>query len=175
MNTNYVISESDSHVDTEQSDVDAQPPDAPDNSSNRSRSSSDGENSVFEDPASPATAAAAAAGDATAGAKLLQHDQQHSEEVVDDIELIFSADDKDFAQQQDDEDLVSITGDYEPWSKSGKSGTPVLVNYGSIGSDTEPTATAADGTGMARDDSYDTFYPVGVDSLGESAVGLNLL
>lgn len=161
--------ESDSHVDTEPSDVDAPPPpsppppshDPPNNPLHRSSSySSDGENSVFDDAVSPAPA------------KLAQHDQQHSEEVVDDIELIFSADDKDFAQQQDDEDLVSITGDYEPWSKSGKSGTPVLVNYGSIGSDTETAtaaataAMAADGDGdggatMARDDSYDSFYPVG--------------
>lgn len=99
---------------------------------------------------------------------------------MDDIELIFSADDKDFAQ----DDLVSIGGDYEPWEKAGSSGTPVLVNFASVGSDQEtegnrevkmdkntmiesiedvgqenrgPTGESY----IRRDDSCDNFDPVG--------------
>lgn len=54
------------------------------------------------------------------------------QEEVDDIELIFSSDDKEYPQ----EDLVSITC-YEPWQMSGQSGTPVLVNYAALSSDNE--------------------------------------
>lgn len=172
-----ITTESDSHADTDPaSDVDTRAegaaavvvPLAPQNDDDEEGSadrrnvtppkrtpSSEGENSVFED----------------ANAKA-QHGpiQTEPSEEVDDIELIFSADDKDFEQQQDDEDLVSITGDYEPWEKTGKSGTPVLVNFGSIGSDTDAGAGAvggpvATGSGasmfdMGREDSYDSFYPV---------------
>lgn len=55
-----------------------------------------------------------------------------NQEEVDDIELIFSSDDKDIPQG----DLVSISC-YEPWQSFGKSGTPILVNFGRIGSDNE--------------------------------------
>lgn len=53
-----------------------------------------------------------------------------NQEEVDDIELIFSSDDKEYPQ----EDLVSISY-YEPWQACGQSGTPVLLNFGRIGSD----------------------------------------
>lgn len=55
-----------------------------------------------------------------------------NQEEVDDIELIFSSDDKELTQ----EDLISIAY-YEPWQKCGQSGTPVLTNFASIGSDQE--------------------------------------
>lgn len=55
---------------------------------------------------------------------------EHHEEV-DDIELIFSSDEKHDMMQ---EDLVSIS-DYEPWQQAGVSGTPVLVKFSSIQSD----------------------------------------
>lgn len=55
-----------------------------------------------------------------------------NQEEVDDIELIFSSDDKEFPQ----EDLVSITC-YEPWQTCGQSGTPILVNFAPIASDNE--------------------------------------
>lgn len=67
--------------------------------------------------------------------KLTQSATSENHEEVDDIELIFSADDKDFAQ----EDLVSI-GDYEPWEKAGTSDTPVLVNFTELPSDQESSA-----------------------------------
>lgn len=69
-----------------------------------------------------------------------------NQEEVDDIELIFSSDDKEFTQ----EDLISISY-YEPWQKCGKSGTPVLTNFASIGSD--PDANADDGDGCAAGES----------------------
>lgn len=53
------------------------------------------------------------------------------QEGLDDIELIFSSDDKELPQ----EDLVSISY-YEPWQLCGKSGTPILVNFNSISSET---------------------------------------
>lgn len=53
-------------------------------------------------------------------------------EEVDDIELIFSSDDKEHLQ----EDLVSIS-DYEPWEKVGSTGTPVLVNFNALSSSEE--------------------------------------
>lgn len=55
--------------------------------------------------------------------------QSEHHEECDDIELIFSSDDKDIPQ----EDLVSIS-DYEPW-QTGNSGTPVLVKYSPLPSD----------------------------------------
>lgn len=55
-----------------------------------------------------------------------------NQDEVDDIDLIFSSDDKEFTQ----EDLISISY-YEPWQKCGKSGTPILTNFASIGSDQE--------------------------------------
>lgn len=61
-----------------------------------------------------------------------------NQEEVDDIELIFSSDDKDFPQ----EELVSISY-YEPWHICGRSGTPVLVHFGSIKSDAESTEAGA--------------------------------
>lgn len=107
-------------------------------------------------------------------------------EEVDDIELIFSSDDKDFEQ----DDLVSIGGEYEPWEKAGTSGTPVLVKFTRIGSDQDdetlldkPTTMDDDehsqsnedlnrensgsskssvAVDIRRDDSYDTFDPVRV-------------
>lgn len=61
-----------------------------------------------------------------------------NQEEVDDIELIFSSDDKEYPQ----EDLVSISY-YEPWQTCGQSGTPVLVNFTHIGLD-DPDQTNAD-------------------------------
>lgn len=55
-----------------------------------------------------------------------------NQEEVDDIELIFSSDDKEFPQ----EDMVSISY-YEPWQSIGQSGTPILVNFNNIASDNE--------------------------------------
>lgn len=69
-----------------------------------------------------------------------------NQEEVDDIELIFSSDDKEFTQ----DDLISISY-YEPWQKCGKSGTPVLTNFASIGSD--PEASVDDGDGCVGDES----------------------
>lgn len=57
-----------------------------------------------------------------------------NQEEVDDIELIFSSDDKELPQ----EDLVSISY-YEPWHSIGQSGTPVLIGFGKLESDTERT------------------------------------
>lgn len=106
--------------------------------------------------------------------------QNENSEEVDDIELIFSSDDKDFAQ----DDLVSIGGDYEPWEKVGSSGTPILVNFANVGSDQETDGNRdelkmskdsiidsiedvdqenqgpKDETKFCRDDSYDNFEPV---------------
>lgn len=62
-----------------------------------------------------------------------------NQEEVDDIELIFSSDDKEFPQ----EDLVSISY-YEPWQMCGQSGTPILVNFNNISSDNEGGADAVD-------------------------------
>lgn len=105
---------------------------------------------------------------------------ENNSEEVDDIELIFSSDDKDFGQ----DDLVSISGDYEPWEKAGSSGTPILVNFAAVGSDQETDANSnarmeadtlnqsaelvdqenrepiSDSTEIRRDDSYDKFEPV---------------
>lgn len=131
--------------------------------------SSEGENSVFEE---------SAAAKVQLEVPVKTHDNS---EEVDDIELIFSSDDKDFGQ----DDLVSIGGDYEPWEKAGLSGTPVLMNFASVGSDQEtdghrdeaPLQTNTlncrssenadaekprtnDEADIPRDDSYDTFDPV---------------
>lgn len=57
-----------------------------------------------------------------------------NQEEVDDIELIFSSDDKELPQ----EDLVSISY-YEPWHSIGQSGTPVLIGFGKLGSEAERT------------------------------------
>lgn len=62
-----------------------------------------------------------------------------NQEEVDDIELIFSSDDKEYPQ----EDLVSISY-YEPWHMCGQSGTPVLLNFGHIGSDDAGQTNAND-------------------------------
>lgn len=59
-----------------------------------------------------------------------QRSVSDNQEEVDDIELIFSSDDKEYPQ----EDLVSISY-YEPWQTCGQSGTPVLLNFGRIGSE----------------------------------------
>lgn len=93
-------------------------------------------------------------------------------EEVDDIELIFSSDDKDHLQ----EDLVSIS-DFEPWEKVGSAGTPVLVNFGILSSSEELNnkskkkesgemvmetdhANPENQTDMKRDESVDTFDQV---------------
>lgn len=64
-----------------------------------------------------------------------------NQEEVDDIELIFSSDDKEYPQ----EDLVSISY-YEPWQVCGQSGTPVLLNFGRISSDDAGQTNAGDST-----------------------------
>lgn len=85
-------------------------------------SMSEGDNSVFaEDVAAPTTLQEKSKNDSTS--------ENHEE--VDDIELIFSSDEK---QDMMQEDLVSIS-DYEPWQQIGISGTPVLVKFSSIQSD----------------------------------------
>lgn len=86
----------------------------------------DENNSVFEDDNNSPN-------DLQEKPNINQASSSENHEEVDDIELIFSAEDKDFAQ----EDLVSIGGDYEPWEKAGTSGTPVLVNFADIPSDQE--------------------------------------
>ncbi|XP_037051288.1 uncharacterized protein LOC119085126 [Bradysia coprophila] len=67
-------------------------------------------------------------------ARSLRHSTTSSEanEEVDDIELIFSSDDKEHLQ----EDLVSIS-DFEPWEKAGSTGTPILVNFNALSSSEE--------------------------------------
>lgn len=94
-------------------------------------------------------------------------------EEVDDIELIFSSDDKEHLQ----EDLVSIS-DAEPWEKAGSTGTPVLVNFNTLSSSEDLHSkskkkesgdiimeTDQEGpenrTDMKRDESVDTFEQVG--------------
>lgn len=86
---------------------------------------SEGDNSVFGDDDAGENQT-----DHKANPKLVATQSTSSElhgEEVDDIELIFSSDDKEFPQ----EDLVSIS-EYEPWGKAGTSGTPVLVNFSTI-------------------------------------------
>lgn len=73
-----------------------------------------------------------------------------NQEEVDDIELIFSSDDKEYPQ----EDLVSISY-YEPWQTCGQSGTPVLLNFGHIGSDDAGQTNA--------DDSAENLSPSPID------------
>lgn len=104
----------------------------------------------------------------------LRHSTTSSEanEEVDDIELIFSSDDKEHLQ----EDLVSIS-DFEPWEKGGSTGTPVLVNFGALSSSEDLNnkskkkesgemimETDQEGLGnrtdMKRDESVDTFEQV---------------
>lgn len=85
-------------------------------------SMSEGDNSVFaEDVATPNVHQTKSKNGSTS--------ENHEE--VDDIELIFSSDEKHDMMQ---EDLVSIS-DYEPWQQIGVSGTPVLVKFSSIQSD----------------------------------------
>lgn len=72
-------------------------------------------------------------------AKSPQRSVSDNQEEVDDIELIFSSDDKEYPQ----EDLVSISY-YEPWQMCGQSGTPVLLNFGRIGSDDAGQGKAGD-------------------------------
>uniref|UniRef100_A0A336ML67 CSON002756 protein n=1 Tax=Culicoides sonorensis TaxID=179676 RepID=A0A336ML67_CULSO len=85
-------------------------------------SMSEGDNSVFTDghvtPTEPCDVGAVGGLRNTRKS----HTDQSQQEEVDDIELIFSSEDKDFAQ----EDLVSLT-EYEPWQEAGGSGTPILV------------------------------------------------
>lgn len=134
--------------------------------------SSEGDNSVFGESTTKATDPAPS----------VKKQQENSEEV-DDIELIFSSDDKDYGQ----DDLVSIGGDYEPWEKAGSSGTPILMNFATVGSDQETDVNfnrdvqmegeqllrstsdmvdqenrgpSNDSVEIHRDDSYDTFDPV---------------
>lgn len=68
-----------------------------------------------------------------------------NQEEVDDIELIFSSDDKELPQ----EDLVSISY-YEPWHAIGQSGTPILVGFNKLGSDTERTIESDDAANQAN-------------------------
>lgn len=107
----------------------------------------------------------------TAIARSLRHSTTSSEanEEVDDIELIFSSDDKEHLQ----EDLVSIS-DFEPWEKAGSTGTPVLVNFNALSSSEELNnkskkkemnmETDDEGienqTDMKRDESVDVFEQV---------------
>lgn len=107
----------------------------------------------------------------TAIARSLRHSTTSSEanEEVDDIELIFSSDDKEHLQ----EDLVSIS-DFEPWEKAGSAGTPVLVNFNALSSSEElnnkskkkemSMETDDEGienqTDMKRDESVDVFEQV---------------
>lgn len=68
----------------------------------------------------------------TLGEQSPQRSTCDNQEEVDDIELIFSSDDKEYPQ----EDLVSISC-FEPWQTCGQSGTPILVNFAPISSDNE--------------------------------------
>ncbi len=103
-------------------------------------------------------------------------------EEVDDIELIFSSDDKEHIQ----EDLVSIS-EFEPWEKAGSAGTPVLVNFNVLSSSEELNNKSKkkemnmemdqegqeNRTDMKRNESVDTFDQVWVmmtTSLVESGV-----
>lgn len=79
-----------------------------------------------------------------------QRSVSDNQEEVDDIELIFSSDDKEFPQ----EDLVSISY-YEPWQACGQSGTPVLLNFGRIGSEDAGQPNA--------DDSAENLSPSPID------------
>lgn len=120
--------------------------------------------------------------DHTEGAVKLTRSLRHSttsseaNEEVDDIELIFSSDDKEHLQ----EDLVSIS-DFEPWEKAGSTGTPVLVNFGTLSSSEDLVSkskkkesgemnmeTDQEGienrTDMRRDESVDTFEQVHDDN-----------
>lgn len=82
---------------------------------------SEGDNSVFTDGhITPTEPEIGAVGGIVASRK----SQTENQEEVDDIELIFSSDDKDFGQ----EDLVSFT-EYEPWQDPGGTGTPILVKF----------------------------------------------
>lgn len=110
----------------------------------------------------------------TKTAKNIRHSSTSSEanEEVDDIELIFSSDDKEHLQ----EDLVSIS-DFEPWEKAGTAGTPVLVNFNAISSSEDLNSKSknkhemnmeTDQVGqenrgdVKRDESVDTFEQVGI-------------
>lgn len=61
-----------------------------------------------------------------------------SKEEVDDIELIFSSDEN---REPIQEDLVSIS-EYDPWQPPGASGTPVLVKFSSLHSESEEGASS---------------------------------
>lgn len=84
-------------------------------------SMSEGDNSVFTDGHVTPTEPELGAVGGTISPRKSHTDNQ---EEVDDIELIFSSDDKDFAQ----EDLVSFT-EYEPWQEASGTGTPILVKF----------------------------------------------
>lgn len=81
-----------------------------------------------------------------------------NQEEVDDIELIFSSDDKELTQ----EDLISIAY-YEPWQKCGQSGTPVLTNFASIGSDQEANNDSGNEAGGETRDSTSSPTEIDVD------------
>lgn len=106
------------------------------NSNNASDEEEDEENSVFESERREVNETAGPSTSDTENPKLTRFSTSENHEEVDDIELIFSSEDKDFPQ----EDLVSIS-DYEPWEKTGTSGTPVLVNFSTIPSDQETDRT----------------------------------
>ncbi|XP_063702670.1 uncharacterized protein LOC134832536 [Culicoides brevitarsis] len=82
---------------------------------------SEGDNSVFTDGHVTPTEHEGAVGGQIHTRKSAS---EHQEDQVDDIELIFSSDDKDFTQ----EDMVSFT-EYEPWQEPGGTGTPILVKF----------------------------------------------
>lgn len=137
-------------------------------------SMSEGDNSVFaEDVAAPSVLQEKTKNDSTS--------ENHEE--VDDIELIFSSDEKHDMMQ---EDLVSIS-DYEPWQQIGVSGTPVLVKFSSIQSDASNKShhqrsvesndsssfekdfylDQRDEPNLPRDESLDTFDLVKNSALGK--------
>lgn len=106
------------------------------------------DDSVFFDDAVPSTSKLGRATAMIVGDQSSPHRSScDNQEEVDDIELIFSSDDKEFPQ----EDLVSISY-YEPWQMCGQSGTPILVNFNNISSDNE-----------AADDSREKLSPSPID------------
>lgn len=61
----------------------------------------------------------------------VEKEENEIPEEVDDIELIFSADDNKDGMQ---DDLVSLS-EYEPWNETNEDGTPVLTKFATITSD----------------------------------------
>lgn len=91
------------------------------------RSASDGDDSVFEDNAHDPEMSGS-----EKLVKTLQLNSTDNQEDVDDIELIFSAYDKDIHP----EDLESIA-DFEPLQAIGTTGTPILVKFSSLSTEHE--------------------------------------